>query len=125
MPSVRVERGGFIAVRDCAKLSFGRSCYVNRNCCIVARKGINIGNNVTIGPNCCIYDHNHDLRKFGGYNSEEIIIKDNVWIGAGCIILMGVTIGENSVIAAGTVVTHNVPDNTILYQNRIDSYKQK
>lgn len=83
---------------------------------------ISIGNNVKIGFGTHImdtdfhaistaqrnspYDQEHALKK-------PITIKDNAFIGAHCIILKGVTIGENAVIAAGSVVTHDVPDNTI------------
>ena len=57
-----------------------------------------------------------ELRKFGNYDkatSKPIHIKENAFIGMGCIILKGVTIGKNSIIGAGSVVTQNVPDNEI------------
>ena len=54
----------------------------------------------------------------GGYISDDIEIKKNVWIGANVIILKGVTIGDNSVIASGSIVTKNVPSNTVLIQKR-------
>ena len=74
---------------------------------------IEIGSGTTIGPNVCIYDHDHNIKQ-----GEDITapgrIENDVWIGAGCIILKGVTIGKNSVIAAGAVVTTDVPSFSIV-----------
>ena len=53
------------------------------------------------------------------------MVKKNAWIGAGVIILKGVTIGENAVVASGCVVTKDVPDNTILIQKRLSTYKNR
>ena len=97
-------------------ISVGDGCFINRNCMIVAHEKIEIGNGTTIGPNVCIYDHDHDSK--GGYKSKPIVIGKNVWIGAGCILLKGITIGDNSVIGAGTVVTKEVPSNCILIEKK-------
>lgn len=59
----------------------------------------------------------------GGYVLGEICIKRNVWIGAGVIITKGVTIGENSIVAAGSVVTKDIPANTIFIQKREPIYQ--
>lgn len=59
----------------------------------------------------------------GGYLVNNVIIKKKSWIGAGVIILKGVTIGENCVVASGSVVTKDVPDNSILIQKRQSIYK--
>lgn len=112
-----------IAVREKAELTIGRNVFVNRNTIIACRKNISIGNNVTIGPNCCIYDHDHDITRSGEYVCKEVVIARNVWIGGNVMILKGVTIGENSVVAAGSIVVSDVPSNTILYQKRQNSYK--
>ena len=106
-------RGGVIQIGD--------RCFVNRNCIIAAHEKIEIEDNVTIGPGTYIYDHDHDGK--GGYITEPVTIEEGVWIGAGCIILKGVKVGKNSVIAAGTVVTKDVPANMILYQKRISTEK--
>ena len=117
----RVEQGTIISAVDGAVL-FGKGCFVNRNCQIVAHKLIQIGNDVMIGPNTVILDHDHQLEngkvKKRKYITKEIIIEDDVWIGANCVILKGVTIGRGSVIAAGSVVTHDCPAESVLIQKR-------
>lgn len=117
-PRVTIERWTYLGVQDQALLDIGENVYINRNCNVVARKGITIGKGVTIGPGCQIYDHNHDIDHFGAYTYGAIVIGEDTWIGAGCILLPGVTIGEQCVIGAGTVVTHDIPANTIVYQKR-------
>ncbi len=105
------------------KIEFGDCCFINRNCMVVAHEKIEVGNNVTIGPGTYIYDHDHDGE--GGYNTKPIVIGDNVWIGAGCIILKGVSIGNNSTIGAGTIIADNVPENSVVYQKRDTTIKTK
>lgn len=93
---------------------------------ICAMKSVSIGRNCLIGANVTIADTNfHSLkienRRFNN-NSEEIdsfpiVIEDNVFIGTGCLILKGVTIGENSVVGAGSVVTRSIPANKIAAGN--------
>lgn len=76
-----------------------------------------IGNHVRVGANCIIMDgdaHQDDLR--AGQNSP-IVIEDNVWLGANVIVLKGVTIGHNSLIGAGSIVTHNIPENVVAAGN--------
>lgn len=74
-----------------------------------------------IGQNVLMYDHDHEYisnlfkEKF---ICSPITIKDNVWIGASVIILRGVTIGENSVIAAGSIVTKDIPAN-VVFRNKL------
>lgn len=100
--------GGIIAIKN--------NCFINKNCMIISHERIEIGEFVTIGPNVCIYDHDHDGQ--GGYVSKPVIIGKNVWIGAGCILLKGIDIGDNAIIGAGTVVTKNIAANTITYTKR-------
>ncbi|MBQ2901199.1 MAG: acyltransferase [Agathobacter sp.] len=120
-----IGRNSTLATGRTGGIKLAESVFVNRNCCIVSLDEIEIQKNVSIGPNCCIYDHDHDLDNPGGYVTGKVTIKSNAWIGAGCVILKGVTIGENSVVAAGSVVTKDVPDNTILYQQRANNYKSR
>lgn len=94
--------GGIINLSD--------NCFINRNCTIVAHSSIEIGNGTTIGPNVCIYDHDHDGH--GGFVEKKITIGKNVWIGANAVLLKGITIGDGAVIAAGGVVNKDVPPNT-------------
>lgn len=92
--------------------------FVNRNCNIVSMDSIHIMKNVTIGPNVCIYDHDHNTQKNINDSSDfvtaPIVIEENVWIGANVSILKGVTIGKNAVVAAGSSVTKNIPDNVVV-----------
>ena len=123
--AVSAERGVLLGVRQDAVLHIGDSVGINRNTCIVARESIYIGNNVIIGPNVCIYDHDHGFPNPDDYVTAPIVIKDGTWIAANTVILKGVTIGKNCTIAAGCVITHDIPDNTIVYQKRTDTLVQR
>lgn len=96
-------------------IRIGKYVYINRGCRLNGMGGIIIGNNVIIGPDVLLWsaDHNYDSDKFIPYDSEvikkEIIIEDNVWIGAHAKILPGVKIEEGAIIGLGAVVTKNVP----------------
>ena len=92
---------------------FGHYNFIN------AQGGIEIGSNVIIGPHVMMLSENHLFRdattpiRLQGVTRKGIFIKDNVWIGAGAIILDGVIIHSGSVIAAGAVVNKDVPANTV------------
>jgi len=106
----------FANINNSAVIKIGDFTRVNGSC-IHAREKIEIGKNCLIAPNCQIFDSSaHDLllenpqiriNSKGG--SRSIKIHDHVWIGANSIILPGVTIGEGSVIGAGSVVTRDIP----------------
>ena len=120
---LRVHSGSRLSVTNGAFLSIGDNTAINYNCIFVARKSIYIGKDCTFGPNVVIYDHDHDFRHSKTMNGtvfieEEIRIGDNVWIGANCIILKGSIIGDNSVIAAGTVVRGEIPSNSVAYNKK-------
>ena len=109
---------GNVKVRDNAELIIKKGVYFNNNCFINARKKIVIGENSIFGPNEVIVDNNHDYKSESMKNTfltENIIIGQNVWVGANTVILSGVKIGNNSVIGAGTVVRKDVPENVICY----------
>lgn len=115
-----------IGVREKGKIILKKGVFLNRNCQIIAHDNIEIGEDTCIGQNTIIMDHDH---KFGHngvekkkFNSKKIIIGKNVWIGANCTILKGVTIGNNAVVAAGSIITRDIPDNSILIQKRQDDY---
>ncbi|MBQ2971216.1 MAG: acyltransferase [Ruminococcus sp.] len=116
--AVSTQRGVLLGVRQDATLRLGDGVGINRNTCIVARESISIGNNVIIAPGVCIYDHDHSCEDPDNYITAPIVIKDGTWIASNSVILKGVTIGKNCTIAAGSVVTHDVPDNSIFYQKR-------
>ncbi len=94
----------------------GRQVFINQNCTFYDLGGIDIGDQVMIGPNVSILTSGHPVepsRRRSGVVAKPVVIENNVWIGAGAIILGGVTIGENSVVAAGAVVTRDVPRDTL------------
>lgn len=109
-----------IVVQKGAKLNIGKNVKIS-NSAFQCFNSISIGDNVMIGGSCKIWDTdfhsiNPEVRKVtpnDGANTAPIFIKENVFIGGFSIILKGVTIGENSIIAAGSVVTKNVPSNEI------------
>lgn len=79
---------------------------------------IKIGNNVTIAPNAYLLAHDASTKRLNGFTKVgSINIKDNVFIGARAIIMPGVTIGENSIVAAGSIVTKSVPDGCVVGGN--------
>ncbi|WP_186323407.1 DapH/DapD/GlmU-related protein [Paenibacillus xylanexedens] len=84
---------------------------------VVKGARLTIGNNVMIGPRTSIFDsayHRIDSLDDGSEMAQRITIQDNAWIGTGALILPGVTIGKNAVVAAGSTVTKDVPDNTLV-----------
>lgn len=101
-----------IQVFEDAKLSLGKG-YMNTDSLIACSKQITIGDGVAIARGVYIYDgDHHDILNDSGEvcnPAKEIVIGNHVWIGAGAMILKGVTIGDGAVIAAGAVVTHDVP----------------
>ena len=98
-------------------LFFGNNVYANFNLTVVDDVEIIVGNNVLFAPNVTLTTANHPiapkLRAKGYQYCKKIVIEDNVWICSGVIVCAGVTIGENSVIAAGSVVTKNIPANVV------------
>ncbi len=113
----QIEDGTLIRAGGKGCLTLGKHVFINRNCMIICRRSISIGNKTTIGPNVCIYDHDHDFRRGEGFIEKPVSIGENVWIGAGVIVLKGCKIGNNAVVGAGVVVTKDIPDNAIVYGN--------
>lgn len=113
---VSVRENVSIEVCENAYLSIGKNSFLNKNCEVVAREKIIIGDNTGIGPNVLIYDHDHDFRKRdkSGFTTKEVIIGSNCWIGGNCVILKGTVIGDNCVIGAGTVVKGTIPNNSLV-----------
>ena len=109
----------YISARDGGSLKIKGKVFVNRNSLIVCRDSIMINDGVTIGPNVVIYDHDHDIRNPGKLTTGSIVISEGAWIGAGAIILKGVHIGKRSVVAAGSIVTKSIPDNSVYYNEII------
>jgi acetyltransferase-like isoleucine patch superfamily enzyme len=105
--------------RNGPNIIIGENCFIGNSTEFNISERISVGDNCLIASNCKFIDHNHgfsDLNKpirLQEPKISPILIEDNVWIGANCIILKGVTIGTGSVIGAGSVVTKNVPPNEI------------
>jgi maltose O-acetyltransferase len=103
-----------------SKLVVGENVSINRGCIINAGGNVFIGNDVMIGPNVVIYSQNHNYKRpltnfiNQGYSFKSVIIGNNVWIASNVIILPGVTIGKNSVVAAGAILTKSIPENSIV-----------
>ena len=123
---------------ECGKHIFiGDKVIINMNCTFVDNNRIDIGNNVLIASNVQIYTATHsvrlDERMVQNWSEGQEIcrtyalpvkIEDGVWIGGGAIILPGVTIGRNSVIGAGSVVTRSIPENCVAVGNPCRVIKQ-
>ena len=97
-------------------LRVGRKVSINQCCTIYDMSGVDIGDEVMIGPNVNIITTGHALKpseRRAYIEAKPIVIEKGVWIAASVTIIGGVTIGENSVIAAGSVVTKDVPANSL------------
>lgn len=117
--NVKIRYGSILTAERGGKISIGNNVFINDNAHITSLKSIIIKDNVHIGQNLVILDHDHDYRNnFANYITKDIVIEENVWIGANVTILKGVKIGKNSVIAAGTLVNKDVKENTVIYDSR-------
>ena len=112
-PPLYVDYGTYITV--------GARTFANYGLVALDVAQITIGQDVQIGPNVQLLTPTHpleaDLRRAKYEAGKPIVISDNVWLGGGAIVLPGVTIGENSVIGAGAVVTRDVPPNVLAVGN--------
>lgn len=97
-------------------ITLGKNVFINSLCYFMDQGGITIEDNVHIGPHCSLVTMNHGLypKDRATTYPSAILIKKNAWLGAGVIICPGVTIGENTIVAAGAVVTKDVPDNVVV-----------
>lgn len=97
-------------------IQLGKNVFINHACSLLDMGGIIIEDDVLIGPRVNLTTENHPLDPSDrrALVTKPIIIKRKAWIGAGATILPGVTIGENAVVAAGAVVSKDVPANTVV-----------
>ncbi len=102
-------------------IHFKGTAFVNLNCTFLDSNIITIGHCALIGPGCSLICTNHALdpteRLKGVFNDRPITIGENVWLGANVTVLPGVTIGDRAVIGAGSVVTHDIPADSIAVGN--------
>lgn len=109
-PSFRCDYG--------AQISLGDHVFINYDCIFLDVAPITIGNSVLAAPRVCLYTAGHptdpEVRNESGLEyGLPITIEDGVWLGGGVSVLPGVTIGENTVVAAGSVVRRDLPANTV------------
>jgi acetyltransferase-like isoleucine patch superfamily enzyme len=97
-------------------IKLGKNIFINHACSFLDIGGITIEDDVQIGPRVNLTSENHPLDPADRKTLllQTIVIKRNAWIGAGATILPGVTVGENAIVAAGAVVSRDVPPNTVV-----------
>lgn len=112
-PPVQVDYGSYIEIGDRTFINYGLICLD------VAR--VTIGDDVQLGPNVQLLTPTHPVdpepRRAKWEAAEPIVIGDNVWLGGGVIVCPGVTIGANTVVGAGAVVTRDLPANVVAVGN--------
>ena len=103
-------------------IKIGNFSFLNRNCLVICKENITIGENCSFGPNVCIYDHDHVFDETGFYNSKfstgTVEIGDRCWIGANTVILKNTKIGEGCIIGAGCVIKGEIPPYSLVKSNR-------
>lgn len=123
LDKVLPNRGEHVDVRtpltgvNLGKVKIGNNVVIMNGCLMMASGGITIEDNTMLAANVQLISNNHDLEHRSVITCLPIHIKKNCWIGAGATILRGITIGENSVVGAGSIVTKDVPDNVIVAGN--------
>jgi maltose O-acetyltransferase len=112
-PAVRCDYG--------FNISIGRRSFVNYDCVLLDCNRIVIGDEVKLAPRVQIYTATHPLdpeqRRTGIESALPVTIGDGVWLGGGAIVCPGVTIGKNTVVGAGSVVTRDLPENVLAVGN--------
>ncbi len=102
------------------EIRVGRNVFINQNCTFYDLGGLDIADDVLIGPNVSLITSGHPLdpsQRRAATIGKPIVIERNVWIAAGATVIGGVRIGENSVVAAGSVVTKDMPPDTLVGGN--------
>lgn len=102
-------------------ITFGKNFFVNYNCKLMDGGQITFGDNVLIGPDCTFVTATHPTdhaRRLAGFMTfQPITVGNNVWFGAGVTVCPGVTIGDDCVIGAGSVVVKDIPSNSVAVGN--------
>ena len=115
----RPKFGRNLWIDDYSKLLIGNHVFFNYGCQLQATGGIQIDDNVLLGPGVTILSANHDIARgtcmrTGPAIFKPVHIESDVWLGGRCVISPGVTVGQGAVVAAGAVVTKNVPPYTVV-----------
>ena len=100
-------------------ISIGKNFYSNHNLTVLDAAKVTIGDNVFIGPNCVIttasHPKNKEERRIGLEFAKPIKIGNDVWIGSNVVILPGITIEDGAIIGAGSIVTKDIPKDSVVY----------
>lgn len=125
---IRIHGNSRLTIDMGGVLSIGENTALNRNNGIFCFKNIKIGRNCIFGPNVLIYDHDHDFRnpmgiKANQYTKEEVVIGDDVWLGANVVILKGTKLGNGCVVGAGAVISGTYKDGSVIIQKRNEIVK--
>lgn len=110
-----LQTGAILASAENGRIELGKRTYLGEYTVLSAKMGIKIGDNTILAAHCFVCDYNHKfedpkiLSYDAGFDYGVVNIGDDVWIGSGCRILKGVTIGDKCVIGAGSVVTRDIP----------------
>lgn len=120
---LRVRAGVSFNVTSGA-LTIGRGVFFNNYCSINCHNSITIGDNVLFGEGVKIYDHDHIFSASTGvsrkkFTTSKVVIGNNVWLCSNVIILKGVSIGDNAVIAAGSVVSKDIPASCVYVNGNV------
>lgn len=118
----RAHAFGPFRVGNRRNITLGRDCAINPGVYLAGHHDIRVGKNVVFSIDCKVIDTGLDVAnflaaEFPPHVSKPIVIEDDVWIGASAIILQGVTIGRKSIVAAGAIVTRNVPPQVVVAGN--------
>lgn len=118
-----MRRNCELMVSENGRIVLGDRVFLNKGCVLAAHESITIGNGTRLGPGVMIFDHDYDYKKIdvdarNNHISMPISIGENVWIGAGTVILKGTTIGDNCVVGAGCVIKGNFENDSLIVQKR-------
>lgn len=126
--NISTRNGFFCRVSEDGVLKIGKRVFFNYNCMIASMNHITIGDDCIFGNNVTIIDHDHNYLSYkfkDDFLTSEIVIGDGTWVGANVVILRGAHIGSGCVIGAGTVVSGNIPENSIVTGTRELKIKNK
>lgn len=100
-----------------SNVKIGNNVYINSNCLMMARGGITIEDGVQIAANVQLLSNNHNPYDLSILICKPVLLKEHSWIGAGATILPGVCVGRHAIVGAGSVVTKDVPDFSVVAGN--------